>query len=191
VTLPLSVLEDGRRRDVLPFSEGKRVRFPEPFGPRTAYLFPWSDVVYYPKTLGARTALGRFALDPPWAGRAASLFVRAGAPRWLKRPGFFHGNRRAIERLKRLYAHRDHFALVVTAEAGGRAMSMSLAGQRQADVTAAGAAELARALASGEVSGAGVWLPEQVVPHERFFEKLGALGWIPTSAWPCGNLRHG
>ena len=180
VTQPLSVFEDGRRREALPFSEGRRIRFPEPHGRRTAYLFPWSDVVYYPKTLGAQTALGRFALDPPWAGRLASLLVRAGARRWLRRPGILQGRRRAIERLKQLHARRDRFALVVTAVGAGRAMSISLSGRHQADATAAGAAELARALAAGEVAEAGVWLPEQVVSHERFFEELGALGWKPT-----------
>lgn len=180
VKQPYSVLENGRRREALPFSEGKRVPFPEPLGPRTAYLFPWSDVVSYPKTLGAQTAVGRFALDPPWAGLLVSLLVRAGARRWLERPGFFQGNRGVIDRFKQFYTCRDRFALVVTAEGAGRTMSMSLAGQHQADVTAAGAAVLARALASGEVTKPGVWLPEQVISPGRFFEELGALGWKPT-----------
>jgi saccharopine dehydrogenase (NAD+, L-lysine-forming) len=177
MTQPFSVLEDARRRHALPFSEGKRVRFPAPLGPRRAYLFPWSDVVYYPRTLGARTAIGRFALDPRWTGRLASLLVHAGAPRWLKRAGLLQANRRAIERLARRYADHDWFALVVTVGAGDRVMKMSLAGQRQADATAAGAAELARALAAGEIDQAGVWLPEQVVQHERFFEALSSAGW--------------
>lgn len=181
VKQPYSVIEDGRPRQALPFSEGESVAFPEPHGARTAYLFPWSDVVSYSKTLGAKTALGRFALDPAWAGLLVSLLVRAGAQRWLDRSGVFRGNRNVMDRLKQLYRRRDRFALVVTAEGGGRMMSMSLAGRHQADVTAAGAAELARALISGEMMEAGVWLPEQVVSHERFFEKLGALGWKPTT----------
>jgi saccharopine dehydrogenase-like NADP-dependent oxidoreductase len=65
VTKPFTVLEDGRRRHAIPFSQGQPVDFPEPIGARVAYLFPWSDVVYYPETLGARTALGRFASSPP------------------------------------------------------------------------------------------------------------------------------
>jgi saccharopine dehydrogenase-like NADP-dependent oxidoreductase len=180
VTRPARVFEDGRHREVLPFSEGKCVGFPNPLGPRTAYLFPWSDVVYYPKTLGAQTAVGRFALDPPWAGRVASLLVRAGAGSWLQRPGFFQGHRRAVERLKHLYAGHDRFALVVTAEGAGRVLRMSLVGRHQADVTAVGAGELARALAAEELTEPGVWLPEEVVSHERFFEELAVLGWKPT-----------
>ena len=180
VTEPFNVVEEGRSHEVVPFSRGKCIDFPEPLGSRTAYLFPWSDVVYYPKTLGARTSLGRFALEPGWAGGLAALLVRVGARRWLRRPGFFRGNRRAIGRLERIYAGHDRFALVVTVEGGGRVMKMSLAGRHQADVTAAGAAEIVRALAAGEVEQAGVWLPEQVIPHERFFEALASLGWTPT-----------
>ena len=180
VTEPFTVMEDGVRHEAVPFGQGRRTEFPEPLGSRTAYLFPWSDVVYYPKTLSVRTALGRFALEPAWATGVASLLVRAGARRWLKRPGFFQGNRRAIDRLKKVYSGHDRFALVVTVEGNGRAMKMSLAGRHQADATAAGAAEFARALAAGEVEQPGVWLPEEVISHERFFEALEPLGWKPT-----------
>lgn len=180
VTQPFSVLMNGSRQKAVPFSDGQRVVFPEPLGARTAYLFPWSDVVCYPKTLGAQTALGRFAIEPAWIGTLAALLVRAGARTWLKRPGFFRGNRRAIDRLKQRYAGRDQFALVVTVTSGERVVQMSLAGRHQADATAAGAAEIARVLAAGEVTEAGVWLPEQIVSHEHFFEAIAAHGWAPA-----------
>ena len=61
---------------------------------------------------------------------------------------------------------------------------MSLAGRHQADATAAGAAEIARALAAGEVEQAGVWLPEEVIAHERFFDALATLGWKPIIEEP-------
>jgi saccharopine dehydrogenase-like NADP-dependent oxidoreductase len=175
-----TVLEDGERREALPFSEAERMLFPEPLGLRIAYLFPWSDVVYYPKSLGARTALGRLALDPPWVGRLASLLVRAGARSWLRRRSFFEGNRRFIDRLKRCYANHDAFGLVVTAENAGHIVRMSLAGRHQADVTAAGAAELTRALAAEEIGEPGVWLPEQVISYQGFFDAIGSMGWEPS-----------
>ncbi|MEO8179763.1 MAG: saccharopine dehydrogenase NADP-binding domain-containing protein [Deltaproteobacteria bacterium] len=180
LTHPFSVLEDGRRHEVVPFSDGRRVDFPEPLGSRIAYRFPWSDGVYYPKTLGARTSLGRFALEPAWAGGLVALLVRAGAPRWLARHGFFRGNRSAIERIKRRYTGSDRFALVVTVEGCGRRVKMSLWGRHQADVTADAAAEFARALAAGEMGQAGVWLPEEVICHERFFSSLASLGCKPA-----------
>lgn len=180
VTQPFSIVQAGHLQSAVPLSGGVRVAFPQPLGARTAYLFPWSDVVYYPKTLGAQTSVGRFALEPVWAGRLASVLVRAGARRWLKHPGFSGGNRRAIDRLKRRYAGHDEFALVVTVEGDGKRLKMSLAGRHQADATAAGAAEIARALAAGEVQRAGVWLPEEVISPERFFGALASLGWRPS-----------
>jgi len=178
VSRPFTVFEHGRSREALPMSEASRVRFPPPLGSKLAYLFPWSDVVYYPKTLGARTAIGRFALEPAWAGHLMSLVMRAGKQNWLQRPEFAGKDRSAIERLKRLYKSNDWFALVVTAEGDGRTAAMSLAGRRQAAVTAAGAGEIARLIAAGEVSQPGVWLPEQVVSPNRFFEALAELGYM-------------
>lgn len=177
---PYAVVEHGRPRDALPFTEGARVRFPEPLGPRTAHLFPWSDVANYPRTLGVQTSLGRLALDPAWAGQLAPSLLRVGARHWLERPGVLHGHRRVIERLARVHAGQDRFALVVTATGGGRVMRLSLAGRHQADATAAGAAVLVRALASGGIGNAGAWLPEEVVSSEDFFAGLASLGWKPA-----------
>src|SRR5205823_5972343 len=86
-----------------------------------------------------------------------------------------------IERLKGRGSGGDAFALTVSVEGGGRTMRMGLVGRHQADATAAGAAELARQLAAGEVSNAGVWLPEEVVSPARFFEKLANRGFRPLT----------
>lgn len=179
-TATWTMIEDGHQREVAAFSEGRRVEFPAPLGARTAYLFPWSDVAYYPKTLGAKTALGRLGLDPPWAGQLISSLVNTRARGWLRRAGVVAKTHRFVKRLEGCYTGHDRFALVVTAEAVGRTMQMSLSGRHQADATAAGAAELARALARGEVSDVGVWLPEQVVSPERFLDALATLGWTST-----------
>jgi|SRR5579871_191448 len=181
VSQSFAVIEDGRSKDAMPFSRGTRVVFPEPIGSKMAYLFPWSDVVYYPKTLGARTAVGRFALEPSWAGRLASLLVTLGATKSLGRPDRMKVFLRLIERIKGRSSRGDAFALAVTVEGSGRTMRMGLAGHHQADVTAAGAAELARQLAAGEVSGAGVWIPEEVVSPTRFFAMLAQRGIAPSA----------
>jgi hypothetical protein len=49
-----------------------------------------------------------------------------------------------------------------------------------ARVCSKGAAELTRALAAEEIGEAGVWLPEQVISHRRFFDAIGSLGWRPS-----------
>jgi saccharopine dehydrogenase-like NADP-dependent oxidoreductase len=179
VTQPYTVVENGRRREALPFSEGRVIDFSHPLGKRTAYLFPWSDAAYYPQTLGVATALGRFALEPAWAGWLAAMAVRAGARRWLRTARGSRASRRLVERLRR-HAGRDDFALVVTAAGGERVLRMSLVGRSQADATADGAAELVLALASGAVREPGVWFPEQVISHERFFAALAERGWAPV-----------
>jgi saccharopine dehydrogenase-like NADP-dependent oxidoreductase len=181
VSQPFKLLEDGRSTTATPFSRGERVAFPDPVGSKKAYLFPWSDVVYYPKTLGVRTAIGRFALEPAWVGRLVSMLVELGATRGLDRPDRMKAFLRLVERIKGHGARGDAFALTVTVGGGGRTMSMGLTGRHQADATAAGAAELARQLAAGEVSKAGVWLPEELVSPTRFFEKLANLGFRPST----------
>lgn len=180
VTQPFEIVRDGRAERAIPFSASVPVAFPEPAGVRPAYLFPWSDVVYYPKTLGAHSSEGRFALDPSWAGTVAAGLVRAGARRWLKRPGLAGGHRRAIDWLKRRLVGRDLFALAVTVTSEQRTARMTLAGRHQAKATADSAAAFVRTLAAGEIDGAGVWLPEQVVSHDLFFERLASYGWKPV-----------
>lgn len=179
---PFTVFVNGRSREALPFSEGERVAFPAPVGVRVAYLFPWSDVVSYPQTLGAQTSIGRFALEPPWLGRLAGLLARAGAVGWLKRLAVAEREGGAIERLKRRYAGHDAFALVVRVVGPRGARRMSLVGNRQADVSAAGAAAIVQALATQTVSEVGVLLPESAIAPEPFFEQIASWGYRPEYA---------
>lgn len=173
---PFRLFRRGRYESAVPFTEDEQISFPG-LGSRRAYVFPWSDVVNYPKTLGARTAIGRIAIEPAWVNKVLSGLVRAGAPPWLERHGMLGGQRHAIDRLKRAYAGSDHFALQVSISSGGKTFAMTLTGRKQADVTAAGAAELCRMLAARELSAPGVWLPEQVVATDAFFATLQRTGW--------------
>lgn len=174
---PFMVQEAGQQRRALPFGEPARIAFPEPVGPRTTYRFPWSDVVYYPKTLGAATAVGRFALQPVWLGAAAGCLFKAGALRHLGALGLNSQGSRALHWFKRRYAADDTFALVVDAEAAGRRRRMTLVGRKQALATAASAAEMLRMLVADEITAPGVWFAEQVVPPEPFFAALARSGW--------------
>ena len=55
---PFRVLGDGQHQAKVPFTDGIAHEFPIPISKQRAYLFPWSDVVNYPTTLGARTSVG-------------------------------------------------------------------------------------------------------------------------------------
>jgi|SRR5215218_2308571 len=77
IALPYAVRIEGCEVPTRPFSGSSRVSFPPPLGERRAYLFPFSDQVFFSKTPGTRTALSRLALDSPWVGTLLSTFGSA------------------------------------------------------------------------------------------------------------------
>jgi hypothetical protein len=172
-------------RPALAFERSKVITFPEPIGVRRAYTMPFTDQLYYPATLGVKTAIARIALDPPWLGLALAIFLRAGLRRALARKGGARGTVHAlIEKLRARYAKDDRFALVVDVRGGDRSIRTTLHGHRQADATAAGAFAIAEALFTGEVDAAGVWLAEQVIEPKRFVDRLAAQGFFAKSELP-------
>ena len=78
---------------------------------------------------------------------------------------------RSAEKAKKFAAELRH---------GARgSVKASLVGRGQATGTAIGAAAVVRSLAEDEVEHPGIWLAEQVVPPEPFFERLAARGLAP------------
>jgi hypothetical protein len=88
---------------------------------------------------------------------------------------------RVSARIRREYADRDRFALVVEVRAGERVVRSSLPGRRQAHATAVGAAATVEALHSGAVDRPGVWLAEQVLAPGPFLERLLTAGLVPLT----------
>ena len=70
---------DGVDHPARAFSAPRLVEFPPPVGAQLAYLFPFSDQVLYPRTMGVKTAVTRLAIEPAWLARALSMAVRSGA----------------------------------------------------------------------------------------------------------------
>ena len=173
IVMRFDVHVDGADRPAHAFSDPRVVGFPAPVGPRHAYLFPFSDQVLYPRTLKARTALTRLALDPPWLARVLALLVRTGAARVVARERV----RRAIASARRHRGSRPAapFALRVDVTHGERSSHATLVGRVQAE-TAAGAAAVVRALLDGEVAEPGAWMPEQVIDPQGFFSRLERRG---------------
>jgi saccharopine dehydrogenase-like NADP-dependent oxidoreductase len=173
---PYPVLVNGSEQRVLPMSDPRRVQFPAPLRQRDGYLLPFSDQVFFPSTLGARTALARMALDPPWLGRALSILVRTGITSLLARRSGGGPSQRLIRGLQRRYAGHDGYGLVIEVDGPNSAVRASLAGHGQADITALGAAAIARSLIDSQVSQPGIWLAEQIVPPAPFLEHLADNG---------------
>ena len=180
ITLPYAVQIEGEPQPAHAFSAAARVIFPPPLGWRTAYLFPFSDQVFFGDTLDACTALTRLALDPPWLGPTLSTLVRLGVPSLMRRR---KGARERFDRLvgwlQQRYVGHDWYGLVVEVQGTHGTARVSLAGHGQADATAVGAAALARALYEGEVERPGIWLAEQIVPPDPFLDRLAARGLVP------------
>lgn len=174
LAMPFDVHRDGADRPARAFSDPRVVQFPAPIGPRRAYLFPFSDQVLYPRTLGARSALSRLALDPAWLARLLALMVGARAARVVAHARVRH----ALAQLRRARAPGQgvSFGLRVDVSHGARSRSATLVGRGQADAAAAGAAALVRSLVDGEVAEPGTWMPEQVIDPPRFFARLAQRG---------------
>lgn len=126
------------------FSDPRVAHFPSPVGPRAAYLFPFSDQVLYPRTMGARTAVSRLALEPPMLARALAALARTGVARALAGERARHALARRHQ--PRPPRHEPRFALRVDAAHDGQSTHATLVGGAQADAAAAGAAGLVRAL---------------------------------------------
>jgi saccharopine dehydrogenase-like NADP-dependent oxidoreductase len=174
------VFVDGRHIPAHAFDRSKRVSFPSPIGERRVYPIPFRDQLYYPRTLGARTAVAWIALDPPWLGRVISTATRVGARAVMSRGPTNGALHRLTEKLRARYSDRDRFALVVEVRRGDRVLRSTLSGRHQAQATAIGAAAIAEALFSRETNAPGVWLAEQAIAPEPFLARLTASGLEPA-----------
>ena len=181
VTEPYSIVVDGRHQQANAFERPKRVVFPAPVGARRAYTMPFRDQLYYPETLGAKTAVARIALDPPWLAGTLALLLRGGLRQILRRGGSRGPVHHMIEKLRRRYADHDRYALVVEVQGRGRTIRSTLVGRMQAEATAVGVGAITESLWSGEVGAPGVWLAEQVIAPAPFLARLAARGIVPVS----------
>lgn len=188
LTFQYSVLLEGQLTPIRPFLGAIRVRFPPPLGWRTAYFFPFSDQVFFPDTLGARTSVARLALNPPWLGGLLSALVRIRGLSSLRR---HTGTREHVDRLnawlQRRYAGLDWCGLVVEVRGSRGLVRVGLVGRGQARATGVGAALLVRSLVEGEVADPGIWLAEQVVPLDPFLMRVRARGLVPVVEEPLGS----
>jgi saccharopine dehydrogenase-like NADP-dependent oxidoreductase len=174
LTMPFDVHVNGADRPAHAFSDPRVIEFPSPFGPRSAYVFPFSDQVLYPRTMGAQTVLTRLAIEPARVGRLLAALVRVGATRFVAPECV----RRTLSRRRpgRAPGEEAGLALRVDVIHDGRSAQATLVGRAQADAAAAGASATVRALIEGEVSEPGVWMPEQVIHPPGFFSHLAKHG---------------
>jgi len=174
-----SVTIDGAPTKLEAFERPTRVRFPDPIGTRTAYSMPFRDQLYFPSTLGARTAIARITFDPPWLAAALALLLPLGLRRSIRRGGGRGAARAVVERLRHVYRDCDSFALVVEVTRGNRMIRASLVGRHQADATAAGVEAIVEALHARESNEPGVFLAEHIIDASTFLARVARRGLVP------------
>jgi saccharopine dehydrogenase-like NADP-dependent oxidoreductase len=174
LSMRFSIHVNGRDRQARAFSAPRLVEFPPPAGTRQAYLFPFSDQVLYPRTMGVRTVLTRLAIEPASMARVLAAAVWSGASRLMAIEGVRHTIARWLR--KHPSNKQARFALRVDVTHGGRSKYATLAGPTQADAAAAGAAGIARLLIDGGMIKPGAWMPEQIVDPGTFLSRLASRG---------------
>jgi saccharopine dehydrogenase (NAD+, L-lysine-forming) len=164
----------GEDRPARAFTVPHLVEYPPPVGAQLSYLFPFSDQVLYPRTMGVSTAVTRLAIEPAWLARVLSVVAQSGASHLLAIAGIRHAIAR--RRQDRPSEEGARFALRVDVRRGQISRYATLFGHTQADAAAAGAAGVARMLIESEVRESGAWMPEQVVDPSLFLSRLATRG---------------
>ncbi len=178
---PFQTMINGKKVQVWPFTRPRRVRFAPPVGQVTAYLIPFSDQLYYPKTLDARTAVAQLAFLPQWPIWLLSALLPLIRGSLAQRgPGTRGELSNLLGWLKRKYKNLDWWGVHVEVRGAGGIYQASVQGHQQAQAVALCAAAFLQALLAGEVEPAGIWGAEQVVPVDPFLKRLAAHGLIPT-----------
>ncbi|MFD8495792.1 saccharopine dehydrogenase NADP-binding domain-containing protein [Amycolatopsis sp. NPDC059657] len=174
LTMSFDTHVDGTDRRMRAFTAPRIVDFPPPVDARRAYLFPFSDQVLYPRTLGARTVETRLAITPARISRLLALLVTTRATHLVATPPV----RAVLGRIRRDCAGRPDalYAVRVDVTHNDRTAHATLTGLGQAHATATSTAALVRSLDDGEISQPGAWMPEQVITPARFFTRLAAAG---------------
>lgn len=189
LSMPFNVHVDGADRPARAFSAPRLVEFPPPVGAWPAYLFPFSDQVLYPRTMGTRTAISRLAIKPARLAKLLDVAVRTGAARLIGLKAIRHAV--AQRRGQRVPGDDSVFALRVDVFHHGRSSRAELVGHAQADAAAAGAAGVVRSLLDGEVAKPGAWMPEQVIDPGPFFARLAARGLSVELAPVSARTKNG
>lgn len=180
-TTPFKTTINKEKVLVWPFTRPQKVGFAPPIGQVTAYLIPFADQLYYPKTLGASTAIAQLAFLPQWPIRVMSAllpFVRGAMTR--RQHGSTGGISGLLTSLKRKYKGLDWWGVHVEVRGARGIYRASVQAHGQAQGVALSALAFLRALIEGEVDQAGIWGAEQIVPIDPFLKRLAAHGLIPT-----------
>lgn len=163
------VTEDGRRRTVASFTDGKRTNLGFQWGERMTYRFPFSDQQSLPRTLRVPRVATRLCFDSRGVTAAMALLRTTGLTRLLRIPWV---RRMAVRSFQAVKMGSDRFAVAVKAYSldSGKAAQAEyfLEGANESLATARTAAAVAEVVYSAD-------LPKGLFHIEQLFE-LEVLG---------------
>ena len=166
-----SILENGVKKSVRSFVEGKRTIFPENFGCRTAYRYDFSDQHILPKSMGLDSASTWVCYDSKVMTGCYAFLAKIGVFKILR---FQFSRDIFLKVLKTFHWGSDIF--IIKTEARGLAnlqqsvFECSISGNNEERATGLFAADVAERLYTGQFF-AGVFHSEQLFEPLEFIEE--------------------
>ncbi|MXQ52533.1 saccharopine dehydrogenase family protein [Shimazuella alba] len=170
-----SVIEQGSKKQVTSFSDGKKIDFPAGLGRKTAYRFNFSDQHVLPQTLGIPSASTRLCFDSEMMTNAIASLKRTGIVRWLQQPWIREKVINLFE--KSQWGSEIYVAKVeVAGRLNGRHVQYqgSVSGEKEFVATGKVAAYVAKNVYAGQYS-LGVFHMEQLFQPTDLFADLSNM----------------
>jgi saccharopine dehydrogenase-like NADP-dependent oxidoreductase len=167
------IKENGKKRQVKSFRDGKQSIFPEGIGKRTAYRSNFSDQHVIPKTLNIDSVSTRICFDSSVMTWVYALLRKTGLSKLVK---FRIAQNFLMKTLKLITLGSDQFVLKIEAGANqedGLFYECSISGNGQGKNTGLVAAKVAEKLYTSSFAS-GVFQIEQLFDPLVFFDSLSA-----------------
>lgn len=185
-----AVFTKGKLKFVAPMSGPERMRFPPPVGVQRPMYTIHSEVATLPKSFpGVQEVSFKIAFDPIFLDRVKFLrdvgfasqepiLVSGAKVKPIEVANKVAMSQKPAEQIGKLRHYEIVRAIVKGTKANRqRTLTLDCHARNIPDVnTGAPPAIAARMIASGEITGAGVHPPENMVPHAPFFAQLAKRG---------------
>lgn len=189
VQAPFTLLEDGHRVTVHSFGDSTTTIFPNGFGRRRAYRFPFPAQHVLPHTLGVDSVATWLTFDSAPVTTLLGLARKSRLLSLLRLPAVEDV---AVNLLRAVQIGSDQYVVKIEAQGNvsGKPMvyTAAVSGKNEARSTGLVAAEVARRL-HGEPLPAGVFHIEQLFEPVSFLTRLG-LGSVTMQRTPWGELAQ-
>lgn len=166
------IMEEGRKRRVRSFEDGKKTIFPGGLGKRSAYRFNFTDQHVLPQTLQIPSVSTRLCFDSAAVTKILAFLKKAGVLSLLKKPVM---KRAVTSMFERIHMGTEIYAAKVISQGERKGEKVqcqcSVRGENEARITGKVAAFAARQLYSLSYSP-GIYHMEELYQWEELFESI-------------------